>query len=148
MSYQERRSLVSAASTLLINLLYTAYMAQHYPQTGAYSVDVFRFWGAFFLILIPVTIVAKIVIHIVFSIINTLATREDEPAVIDERDRMIELKATKNSVYTFSFGFVCAMIALVLEMSPTVMFIVLICGGVLAELVSEFSQFYFYRRGY
>lgn len=148
MSYQEKRALVSAASTILINMAYAAYMLQRYPQNGSYSSDVFRFWGVFFLILIPVTIVAKIIIHILFSIINTIATKEDEPSVVDERDRIIELKATKNSIYTFGIGFLLAMAALAVDMPPVTMFVVLICTGVVAEIISDLSQFYFYRRGF
>jgi hypothetical protein len=54
MSYQERRSIVNLISTILISALYSAYMIQRYPEGNTYSADVFRFWGAFFLILIPV----------------------------------------------------------------------------------------------
>ena len=147
MSFQERRAIVSLISTILISALYSAYMFQRYPEGNSYSADVFRFWGVFFLILIPVSIVAKIVIHIVFSIINTIATREAEPAITDERDHLIELKATRNALYTFAMGFLLAMSSLVMDMPPSAMFIILICTGVVSEIVSEISQFYFYRSG-
>lgn len=146
MSYQERRAIVSLVSTVLITVIYAAYMAQRYPQASSYSVEVFRFWGAFFLILVPVSIVAKIVIHIVFSILNTLATHEDEPSVTDERDKLIDLKATRNSLYVFAIGVLLAMGSLVIDLPPSVMFIIMVVSGLASEIVSDISQFYFYRR--
>lgn len=147
MSFQERRAIVSLISTILIAVLYSAYMIQRYPAADDYSVEVFRFWGAFFLILIPVAIVAKIIIHIAFIIINTIATREEESDIMDERDKLIEMKATRNSQYLFGLGVALALGALVIDLPPSAMFIILLCAGVVTEIISEISQFYFYRRG-
>lgn len=148
MSYQERRAIVSLISTVVITAAYSAYMLERYPEADAYAPEVFRFWGTYFLILIPVAIIARIVITIIFSIINTVATREGEPDVIDERDKLIELRATRNSLYVFSVGIVLAMAALAADQPPALMFVILIVAGVVAEMVSEISQFYFYRRGF
>ena len=148
MSYQEKRSLVNLVSTILITALYAAYMMQRYPAGNAYSPEVFRFWGSFFLILIPVSIVARIVIYIIFHIINAVTTREEEPPITDERDRLIELKSGQMSLYVFTAGFVLAMVSLVADMPPSVMFIILICAGVVSEMLSDITQFYFYRRGF
>ena len=81
MSFQERRAIVSLIGSILITVLYSVYMLQRYPEGDTYSPAVFHFWGSFFLILIPVTIVAKIVIYILFSIANAIATREEEPPI-------------------------------------------------------------------
>jgi len=148
MSFQERRSLVNLGSTVLITVLYTVYMLQRYPAGDAYAPDVFHFWGAFFLILIPVTIVAKILIHIAFSIIHAIATREEEPTITDERDRLIELKSAQYSLYVFALGFLLAMGSLVVSMPPAVMFMILLIAGFVAEVVGDLSQFLFYRRGF
>jgi hypothetical protein len=148
MSYQERRSIVYLLSDILISAVYFAYMSQRYPEGDAYSPEVFRFWGSLILILIPVSAVAKIVIHIIFTIINTITTNEEEPSFMDERDKLIELKATQNSLYVFVTGFLLAMISVVIEQPPSTMFILLILGGLTSSLVSDLSQFYFYRRGF
>lgn len=148
MSYQEKRSLVSLFSSILIAVVYSAYMLQRLPQADPYSAEVLRYWGSFLLILIPVAIVAKVIIHILFSIINTISTREDEPSVTDERDRSIELKANTNSLYVFMIGFLLAMASLVVDQPPTTMFIILIAAGVLSEAVGNISEFFFYRRGF
>jgi uncharacterized membrane protein len=148
MSFQEKRSIASLIATLLITPLYALYMLQRHPQGNLYSVETFRFWGAFFIILIPVTIVSKIAIHILFSILNTIATREEEPSITDERDRLVELKAVRLSTIVFSFGFVVAMVALLLDATPPIMFIILLAAGFVAEIISDLMQFFLYRRGF
>ena len=148
MSYQERRAIVSLVSSILITVAYSAYMVQRYPAANAYSAEIFRFWGAFFLILIPVAIVAKIVIYIVFSFVNAIATKEEEAPIIDERDKLIESRASQRSLYVFVVGFILAMGSLVVDQPPATMFIILVCSGVVSEIVADVSQFYFYRRGF
>jgi len=147
MSFQERRAIASLISTILVSAFYSACMVQRYPEASAYSVEVFHFWGSFFLILIPVSIVAKIIIYILFSIINAIATREEEPAITDERDKLIELKAQTTSNYVFIVGFILALSSLVVDMPPSVMFIILLLSGIVSQMISDISTFYFYRRG-
>jgi hypothetical protein len=148
MSYQEKRSLVNVISGILITVFYSAFMIQRYPEADAYSREVFHFWGAFFLILIPISIAARIIIYIIFSIVNAIATREEEPPITDERDKLIELRAGRLALYVFTIGVVLAMGSLVVELPPAAMFIILICSGVASEIVSEVAQFYYYRRGF
>jgi hypothetical protein len=148
MSYQERRAIVNLIETIVITALYSAYMIQRYPEASLYSPEVFHFWGSFFLILIPVSIVAKIITAIVFAILNAIATREEEPPITDERDRLIESKAQANGQYVFIFGFILAMGSLVISQPPVMMFIVLLLAGLLSQIISDISQFYYYRRGF
>jgi hypothetical protein len=148
MSYQERRAIVAIISSIVITAVYSGYMMQRYPQADAYSPEIFRFWGAYFLILIPVSIVARIIIHIVFSIINAIATREREPGLTDERDKLIEMKSSYSSGWVFIVGFMLAMGALAIGQPPAVMFIIMLCAGLLSDVMSELSQFFFYRRGF
>lgn len=147
MSFQEKRNIVSLFSTLLIFTLYCMYVFQRYQEGSLDSTDTFKFWGSVILILIPVSIVAKIIIHIVFSIIHTIATNEKEPSFSDELDKLIELKVTRNSHYVFVLGFVLSMGSLVMDMSPSVMFIILILSGFVSEVVGIIPQLYLYRRG-
>jgi hypothetical protein len=43
---------------------------------------------------------------------------------------------------------VVALASLAISMPPSVMFVLLILAGIASEIVSEVSQFYFYRRGF
>jgi len=146
MSFQEKRNIVNIISTLLISGIYFWYVFQSHPEASMSTDELLSFWATTLLILIPVTIVAKIIIHIVFSIMNTIGTNENEPR-LDERDKLIELKTTRNANYIFAIGFVLAMGALAMDMSVNVMFIVIICSGILSEIFGNVSQLYYYRKG-
>ncbi|MCY9666228.1 hypothetical protein M5X11_14850 [Paenibacillus alginolyticus] len=147
MSFQEKRNVVSLFTTLLIFSVYSLYVFQKYQEGNFHTSNEFSFWGAFILILIPVSIVAKVIIHIVFSIINTVATKEKEPLITDELDKLIALKSTRNSHYVFIIGFLLSMISLVMDQPPYVMFIILISSGLLSEVVGIITQLYLYRKG-
>lgn len=147
MSFQEKRSIVYAISTILITLVYFAIALQSYPSVDEFSPTVYQYWGKTILILIPVSIVAKIVIHIIFSVLNTIATHEEEPSFTDELDKLVVLKSNRNGFYVFSIGFILAMISVATEMPPAVMFSILITAGMLSDVVSELFQLYYYRRG-
>jgi hypothetical protein len=147
MSYQEKKNIVSLLGTILVFGLYCLYVFQKYPVGSLDSTETFRYWGAFILILIPVSIVAKIIITIVFNIIHRITTNEVEPSFSDELDKLIELKATKNSHYVFTLGFLLAMGSLVMEMPHSAMFIILISSGFLSEMAGVITQLYLYRKG-
>ena len=148
MTYHERQALASLASTVLMALVYFAYLLPHYPTGDPYSADIFRFWGSAFLFLIPVSIAVNIAIQIMLSITYAMTTKEKETRVSDERDKLIELRALRNAIYVFALGFLLAMGSLAIGMSPSVMFIVIIVSGVVTQIVGAFSLLYFYRRGF
>ena len=147
-TYQEKRAIVSLFSMVLISAIYFLYVSQRYPDGDAYSKAVFQFWGSTILILVPVSIVANIIIYIVFSIINTIATQETEPSVSDERDHLIELRTTRNAMFVFITGFFLAMGSVAFDMIPSVMFIIIIVSGLTGSIVAEVSNLYYYRRGF
>jgi hypothetical protein len=147
MSYQEKQALVSLSGILLVLGLYGLYVFRHYPDTLLMMNNDFRFWGKAFLVLIPVMIVAQIIIHIIFAIINKIATDEDMPSIRDERDKLIELKALRVSHWTFIAGFLMSMGSQAMGMQPWVMFITLVAAGFLAPCVSALTKFYLYRKG-
>jgi hypothetical protein len=147
MSYQEKKNYVSLIGTILVFGFYCLYVFQKYPAGSLDPKDTFSFWGAFILILIPVSIAAKIIITIVFNIIYRITTNEVEPSFSDELDKLIELKATKISHYVFTLGFLLAMGSLVMDMPHSAMFIILILSGFVSEMVGVITQLYLYRKG-
>ncbi|WP_205690219.1 hypothetical protein [Chengkuizengella sediminis] len=148
MFYREKRIIVSLINNLLISIGFCIYVIQKYLEGSVNSTNVFSFWGSLFLFLIIVSIVVHIILHILFAIINTIATKEEIPTITDERDKLIELKATRISYYVFITGFGLSMGSLVLDMPPTVMFSVLFIFGFSATIIEDISKFYFYRRGF
>jgi hypothetical protein len=147
MSYQEKKSIVSMFSSAIIFGAYCWYVFLRYQDELFGSEVNYRFWGAVILILIPVSIAAKIVVSIVFIMLNRMATKEIEPSFEDELDKLIESKATRVSHYVFVFGFILAMGALVLEQPISVMFVILFFAGYLSEATGLGTQLYLYRRG-
>ena len=147
MSYQEKKNIVSLISTILIFGSYCGAVYVRYHDANLAGAELFRFWGAVILILIPVTIVAKVIIEIVFIIINRIATKEMEPSFADELDKLIELKAMRMSYFVFILGFLLAMGSLVLQMTPSVMFVILIFSGFISDVASSVTRLYHYRKG-
>lgn len=148
MSYHEKRAIVNMISSVLITASYSVYLYVRYLAGGGEFINAPHFWGSAFLIFIPVSIVANIIISIVFTIHYRITTKEEEPSVSDERDKLIELKAARNALYVVSIGVVLSMVTLVLNMPIYVMFITIIYSGLLSSVTDEFTQFYLYRRGF
>ncbi|HEX2921808.1 MAG TPA: hypothetical protein VHO50_11650 [Bacteroidales bacterium] len=148
MDNKEKQILVTIISTVLILACYTFYVYHKYVAGNFEILNDFTFWGKSFLFLIPVTIVSQIIIHIIFAIINKIVTNEDVQMLSDERDKLIELKAIRISHWLFTFGFLLAMISLVIGMPPYSMFIILILSGVISSIVSEIAKIYYYRKGF
>jgi hypothetical protein len=145
---KEKMILVALISTIVIFGLYALYVYQKYISVNPEIVNDFRFWGKTFLILIPVTIAAQIIIHILFAIINKIVTNEEISTISDERDKLIELKTIRISHWIFTFGFFLAMLSLAIGMQPWVMFITLILSGLISTIISELVKIYYYRRGF
>jgi hypothetical protein len=148
MSYHEKRALVNIFSSVLVTISYSIYLYVRYLAGGGEFVNDPRFWANAFLIFIPISIVATILISIVFTIHYRLTTHEEEPSITDERDKLIELKGSRIALYTFSIGVVLSMVTLALGMPLSAMFITIIYSGLLSSVIDEFTQFYLYRRGF
>lgn len=147
MTYQEKKSIVTLISTILLFAAYCLYMYPRYPEQDAALPEMLHYWGSFVLILMLVSIIVHIVISIVFNIIFRMTTGEKEPAFADELDRIIELRAHRTSFLLFILGFLCAMGSLVLEQPLYVMFDFLIAAGFLADVSGSITKLYHYRRG-
>lgn len=147
MSYREKENIINILSGLLITLIY-GWIVFHRHLEGTIDLTTdYKTWGSVFLIFILVSIVARIIIFIIFHIINAIATREQSIPDEDERDKLIKLKATRNSHYIFSGGFVMSVMALAFGMPVYMIFIAFIFVGLVSEIVDNGSQIYYYRKG-
>ncbi len=147
MTYQEKQNIVNIFSGLLITAIYAWIVYQRHLQGVFDLTQDFSKWGLIFLIFIGVSVVARIIIQIIFHIINAIATREEDVPVEDERDKLVKLKATRNSYYAFSSGFVLSVTGLALGMPVHWIFIALLAFGLIAEIIDNGSQIYYYRKG-
>jgi uncharacterized membrane protein len=147
MTYQEKQNIVNIFSGLLITPIYGIMVYQRHLQGRFDLTEDYRTWGVIFLIFMGISIVARIIIYIIFHIINAIATREEEVPVEDERDKLVKLKSTRNSYYAFSGGFVLSVISLALGMPVYGIFIAFVGFGLIAEIIENSSQIYYYRKG-
>lgn len=99
MSYQESRSLVTVLSGMLIFVIYFAVVWARYRGLPAETLpdtdSMLWFWATVMLIFVPVSIVGRIVLLILFSIAYRIFADEDRPSFEDERDKLIELKVNR-----------------------------------------------------
>jgi len=147
MSYREKENIINIFSGLFITGIFAWSIYQRQLDGRIDLTDDFQLWGKLFLIYAAVTIVARIVIYIVFSIINAIVTREEKIPKVDERDKLIKLKAIRNSHYSFSAGFFIAIILLAIGLPSYSIFIVFVISGLVSELIDNGSQMYYYRKG-
>ncbi|HKJ79726.1 MAG TPA: hypothetical protein VKA10_09325 [Prolixibacteraceae bacterium] len=148
MSYREKENIINIFSGLLITAVFAWAVFQRHLDGRIDLTDDFQQWGIIFLIYAGVSIVARIIIYIVFHIINAIATREQDIPAEDERDKLVKLKAIRNSHYSFSVGFMVAIIALAVGLPAYSLFIIFVISGVISELIDNGSQIYYYRKGF
>lgn len=147
MSYREKENIINIFSGLLITGIYSWIVYQRHLQGRFDLTEDFSKWGIILLIFIGVSIVVRIIIYIIFHILNYIATREDDIPPADERDKLIKLKATRNGYYVFSSGFILSVLALAIGMPVYGIFIAFVAFGLLSEIIENASQIYYYRKG-
>ncbi len=164
MSYQERRTIVSILSGILVLAAYCIYTFGRY-QSGSADPSDLKFLAGTILTFVGIGILVSIVIQIVFHILTSIAIavkkkianeqcddKEIEKSISaemveDEMDKLIELKSMRVGFVIAGVGFIAALVSLVVGYSAAVMLNILFIsfsGGALLEGV---AQLYFYRRG-
>ncbi|MEQ8673862.1 MAG: hypothetical protein RLP44_12680 [Aggregatilineales bacterium] len=149
MSYQEKNITVSMISTLLIFAYYLARMFQLLQQDSIDPAEVYSLWGIIVVLGIVVNIASTIITYIVLEIFH-IVIKGDPPdsQVTDERDELIDLKGTRNTAYVMGAGMLISMASQIVDMPPLTMFNLLFFFAILSAIVGDFSQLYFYRRGF
>ena len=164
MSYQEKKTIVSILTGILVLAAYCIYAFGKY-NAGAVASDDMKFWAVTMLVFIGIGIVASIIIQIIFHILLsiTIAVKEEVQngkcddkeiektigleMVEDEMDKLIGLKSMRIGFAIAGIGFIAALVSLVLDYSPTVMLNILFVSFSAGSLIEGFTQLYFYRRG-
>lgn len=164
MSYQEKKIIVLILTGMLVLTAYSIY-AFNKVQSGMAAPDDLKFWATAMLIFIGIGVVAAIVIQIVFHILLSIAIAVKEQVqngkcddkeiektielemVEDEMDRLIGLKSLRIGYAIMGFGFIAALVSLVLNYSPAVMLNILFFSISIGSLIESIAQLYFYRSG-
>lgn len=163
MSYQEKKTIVSVFTGILILAAYCIYVfGRALPEAAA---DDLKFWATTMLVFIGIGIAVSIVIQIVFHTLLSVAIavkkqmitgkcdgKEVEKTlgremVEDEMDKLIGLKSMRISFGIAGAGFVAALAALALNASAAVMMNILFISFNAGMIIEGMTQLYFYRKG-
>lgn len=109
-----------------------------------------QFWGRFILQMTVVMVVAKIILFILFAIFKKVKNQkidEEDLDFMDERDRLIEMKADRYSHWIAMVGFIVSMIPLSMGYGVQYMFITILIFGFVSAMMSDVWKMYFYNRG-
>lgn len=147
MSFKERNTTVTLAIYTLILAYFGLRIFLMTRGGGLEPTPVFRLWGTIIILAIAGNILGAIIAQIVYSIIYHVRFDEEPEFTEDERDDLIDLKGTRITYTVSSFGVLGAMLTLVLDRPPLVMFTLLIVSGLVAQIVGDISRLYLYRRG-
>ncbi len=167
MYYKEKRTIASLISGIILLTAYCIYCISNYLEEGTDLLSDMKFWATAILIFIGsgilLTIIVQIVFHIILSISNEVAKEISKKAcmegenntyeeleitdVEDEMDKLISLKAMRNSSAVVGIGFVASLFTLLLNMPPAIMMNILFASFSIGSLLEGFSQLYFYRKG-
>jgi hypothetical protein len=147
MTYEERKSAVSLFITLFASILYYWLVARYFGERMADPNPDLRFWGGFILGYLPAAVIIKVIVQIVYIILEAAITRREPSELTDELGRLIELKSIQTFNYVFFAGFFLTMLGLVLGMAATTMFLCFYLSMVAAGCSLDIAQLWFYRRG-
>ena len=153
MSYQENRSLTYIISSVFITGVYSYIIYQKYLSGALDDSNIFRFWAIIILIFIPISIIARIIIMIIFHILQSVvqaAKGEEvdvEMDIVDERDKLIEMKVARISMMIFALGFILALVTQLFDLSNHLFFITFLLFGLITDITSETMKIIYYRKG-
>ncbi|NVK27691.1 MAG: hypothetical protein HWE14_06585 [Flavobacteriia bacterium] len=148
MSYQEKKALFNFGVYVLALLIYANYVHEHYWVEGMSTEELLAFWSKFLLIMIPVQIVIHIIVHVLLGVARGMANGgKIKEEVIDEFDKIIELKSSRNGMVTFAFTLIGGLCWLASGYGVNHFFLTIILGGVVAEIIEAISRVYYYRQG-
>lgn len=143
----EKKVIAELISSFITFGAYGVYIFGKYSEAGPEVIHDLVFWAKAFLWLIPVGIVAGIFIIILLVILNRIFTGEAAMIFMDERDKMIELKAGRISAWFFIMGVFFSMGTIVMGYPAGVFVISMAVGGFISNLAGSVIQLFYYHRG-
>lgn len=162
MSYQEKKTLMSLITSLLILIAYCLYA---FGKAGMAHMNDLEFWAKTMLVFIGIGIVALIIIQIVFHILMAVTkavqqkmkdeTFDDKvieqsierEMVEDEMDKLIELKANRLGYTIMGLGFPAGLIAIAFGASAVALLNILFFAAWTGSFIEGLMQIRYYRKG-
>ncbi len=149
MSNEEKRSIISIISVSVVYIIYCIFVFGRFTSGSFDPVEDLSTWGLIILGFIPVQIIINIVISILYSIVHAVVTREeDDSEMVDERDKVIRLKANSAAYMVVGVGFMLSVITVAMGFPVFIMLNIVYLAFNLAEIIGSSIQLRFYRRGF
>lgn len=139
MSWQEKSIWFSLISTILVFGLYFSQAFQMVKHT--------EIPNAAFIVLFVITIVVVVILQIAGQTILAIFHRKDAERGEDERDKLIELRATRISYFILVLGVWMTGMSMVFGSTPVMMANIIMFFFILSEVVCFVAQLIYYRRG-
>lgn len=152
MTYQEKRSAVYLITTFLTIGIYGAIIYNKFQAGDFDTSNLMKFWAIRILWYIPIVIGVRIVTEILLNILQAISNEikgegQEDLGITDERDKLIELKADRVSMFVFAVGFVLALVTQVMDQSIHWFFLTMFGFGLVGEVISEGLKIRYYRKG-
>jgi hypothetical protein len=135
-SFQEKSVWISL---IAVSLIFGYYFVRIFQMISKNQIDVVKNAVLFISVVIMV-----VVTEIIFHIIVAVRTR---PEAKDERDRIIELKATRNAYFILIAGVFLSFVCLAFSLQSFIIVHVIMFFFVLSEIAKFISQLFYYKRG-
>lgn len=148
MTYHEKNNYVELFSTLVIFGFYFRHMFGLFANGDMAGENANMLLGQNILWLLGISVVVHIVAHVLFAIAMAIVTQDRDPNyVIDERDKLIELKGMRVGYYFFGGGFVCSMIVLAMGYETVLVFNLIVAAFALGSIGENITRIGLYRFG-
>ncbi len=149
MSFLHRNIFAYLFSTIFVLGVYFWRITAMYQDGRFDGADATSLLGKSILLLVLATILATIVTSILFNILISITTNSQKPSyLVDERDKLIELRGMRISEIITGIGFMLAMAALALGEEPFLVFNIIVFGFASASVAGGVAKLYLYRRGF
>lgn len=147
MSYREKQIIASLVSSILLFGGYFSVIHRMHEAGRLDGDDALSLLGKAILVLIGVGILIQIGLTVALTAGPAiLAGKRKADTVVDERDKLIELRGVKISETITGLGVITAMAALATNQSPILVFNLIIAAFALGGLVSNVAMLSVYRR--
>ena len=138
MAFREKTAWISFLTTLVIyGAYFVAFMRAHLLEGRSHGRDL----AVSFFACVVVLVIAQAILHIAAAAMNPAEAR----APMDERERGVDLKATKIAFYTLQGAVVCAVVTLHLGADKFIIVNAVMVALVVGELVRSGGQILMYR---
>jgi hypothetical protein len=139
LSFQEKSIWISLVTTILIFGFYFTQAIRAFDSPDVH--------GTYLIGLFIGIIILVVIVQIVLQSVLAIAHRKAAEAGTDERDNLIELRATRISYFVLVFGVWATCTSMLIHRSPLVMANTILFFFILSETVGFTSQLFYYRRG-